>query len=85
MISSQEYRDQPADVIKVDPNIILAIHHLKNSLKFTVDCRHVYGHQDGKNKKKQDEKRDEEEEDFNFTKESESSILGPEDLVTDMF
>ena len=41
-------------MIKADADLILAIHHLKNNLKIPVDCRHMYGHQDGKNKKKQE-------------------------------
>ena len=63
-------------MIKADADLILAIHHLKNNLKFPVDCRHVYGHQDGKNKKKQ-EKRERalvEEQDGNlYETEAESS------------
>ena len=63
-------------MIKADADLILAIHHLKNNLKFPVDCRHVYGHQDGKNKKKQ-EKREralaEEREGNSYETEAESS------------
>ena len=49
-------------MIKADADIILAIHHLKNNLQFPVDCRFVYGHQDGKNKKKQEKREKELEE-----------------------
>ena len=43
-------------IIKADADLILAIHHLKKNLTFSVDCRHVYRHQDGKNKKKQEKR-----------------------------
>ena len=43
-------------MIKADADLILVIHHLKNNLNLPVDCRHVYGHQDGKNKKKQEKR-----------------------------
>ena len=59
MISNRETPTRTAGMIQADAGIILAVHHLKNKLQFPVDCRHVYGHQDGKNKKKQ-EKREQE-------------------------
>ena len=54
VISSREPPTRTWGMIKADTDLILAIHHLKNNLIFPVDCRHVYGHQDGKNKKKQE-------------------------------
>ena len=54
MISSREVPIRTGRMIKADADLILAIHHLKNNLKIPVDCRHMYGHQDGKNKKKQE-------------------------------
>ena len=49
---------------------------MKNNLKFPVDCRHVYGHQDGKNKKKQEKQEkalEEEREGHSHKTEAESS------------
>ena len=54
VISSREAPNRTWGKIKIDADLILAIHHLKNNLKFPVDCRHVYGHKDVKNKKKRE-------------------------------
>ena len=35
-------------------NLILAIHHLKSSIKYKVRCRHVYDHQDSKKGKEKE-------------------------------
>ena len=59
MIISQVIPIRLAEMIKADTDIILAFHQLKRNLQFLVDCKHVYGHQDGRNKNKQD-KRDKE-------------------------
>ena len=56
MISSREIATRTAGMIQAYADIILAIHHLKNNLQFPVDCMFVYGHQDGKNKKKQEKR-----------------------------
>ena len=56
VINSMEAPTRIGGMIKANADLILAIHHLKNNLKFSVDCRHMYGHQDGKNKKKQEKR-----------------------------
>ena len=43
-------------IIQTDAAIILARHYLKNELQSLVGWRHVYGYQDGKNKKKQEKR-----------------------------
>ena len=75
MISSWDPPNRPADMIKVDADIILAIHYLKSKLQFTVHYRHMYGHRDGKNKQKQGKRYEyeEEKEYFDYAMESESS------------
>ena len=61
---------------------------MKNELQFLVDCRHVYGHQDGKNKKKQ-EKREQElaekTEEFAHETKIESSKSEAETAVATVF
>ena len=59
MISSHDLPTRPAEMIKADVDIILAINYLKSNLQFLVDCKHMYGHHYGK-KKKEQEKRDKE-------------------------
>ena len=39
-------------MLDADAHLVLAIHTLKSKLPFPVDCRHVYGHQDDKKKRK---------------------------------
>ena len=56
VISSREIPTRTVGMIQADADIILVIHHLRNELQFPVDCRYVYGHQDGKNKKKQEKR-----------------------------
>ena len=36
----------PSNMLKVETDIILAIHHLKNRTPYQTRIRHVYGHQD---------------------------------------
>ena len=75
-------------MIKADADLILAIHHLKNNLKFPVDCRHVYGHQDRKNKKKQEDQEkalEEEQEGYSYKTEAESSESEVEVMMTKTF
>ena len=67
---------------------ILAIHHSRSNLQFPVDCRFVYGHQDGKYKKKQEERGkqlEEETEGFAYKTEAESSESEAETMMTNMF
>ena len=75
MISSRETPTRMARMIKADADITLAIHHLKSKLQFLMDCRHIYGHQDGKKKKKQ-RKREQDlaEERRGFVHETEAEI-----------
>ena len=40
------YPYRPTDMIEADKDLLLAIHHLKSTLTTTINCRHVYGHQD---------------------------------------
>jgi hypothetical protein len=48
----------PADMMKADADLVLAIHHLKSTLPFPVKCQHVYGHQDSKKRKKKEEEKE---------------------------
>ena len=88
MISSRDPLNKPSEMIKVDADIILVIYHLKSKLQLTVDCRHVYGHQDGKNRKEQeerDEEREEEKDDVDYAMESESSVSEAEEGAIEIF
>ena len=46
VIDTNETPNQPEDMIRAEVDLVLAIHKLKNIVKFKLDCRHVYGHQD---------------------------------------
>ena len=75
--SSQYIPTRPAGMIKVDAGNISAIHQLKSNLQFTVNCKHVYRHQNGKNKKKQekqDKELEEENEEFDYEMEAERTL-----------
>jgi hypothetical protein len=88
VISSMEAPTRPAGMSKADADIILAIHHLKSNPQFPVDCRHVYGHQDEKNRKKQenqDKELEEDNEGFNNETEAESRKSKAETETTNMF
>ena len=88
MISNRETPTRTAGMIQADAGIILAVHHLKNKLQFPVDCRHVYGHQDGKNKKKQEKREQElveETEGFAHEAEAEGSESKAETAMANMF
>jgi len=41
----------PRGMLLPDTDVILAIHYLKFRLPFLVNCRHVYGHQESRNRK----------------------------------
>ena len=51
----------PSAMIAPDADIVLAIHHLKSTIKYKTRCRHVYGHQDSSKGKKKKSKKDERE------------------------
>ena len=88
VISSREAPIITAGMIKADADLILAIHHLKNNLKFPVECRHVYGHQDGKDKKKQEKREKELEEElerYAYKTEVESSKSEAEAMMMKTF
>ena len=88
MISNQDLPTRLAKMIKADTDIILVIHHLKSNLQFPVDCKHVYGHQDGKHKKKQDKQDKElegENDELDYETEVESSISKAEEEMIEMF
>ena len=77
-----------AGTIKADADIILVIHHLKNNPQSTVDCRDMYQHQDGKNKKKQekhDMEREEEKDYFDYLTDSDNSVSEIEEGLINMF
>ena len=40
------YPYRPTDMIGADKDLVLAIHHLKSTLTTTINCQHIYGHQD---------------------------------------
>jgi hypothetical protein len=44
--------DGPSMMIKVEADIILAIHHLRNRFPFHTNIKHIYGHQDTKKPKR---------------------------------
>ena len=48
---SMNYPYRPTDMMGADIDLFLAIHHLKLKLTTTINCRHVYGHQDQGRKK----------------------------------
>ena len=88
MISSIEAPTRTAGMSRANADIILAIYHLKSNLQFPVECRHVYGHQDGKNKKKQEKREKESEEEmegFLYETEAESSESKAETAMTKIF
>ena len=48
---SMNFPYRPANMMGADTDLVLAIHYLKLKLTTTINCRHVYGHQDRGRKK----------------------------------
>ena len=55
VMNTEEAPYGASSTTRADADLVLAIHHLKQKLSYPVKCRHVYGHQDGKNKGKKKE------------------------------
>ena len=43
---SMNFPYRPTDMMGADTDLVLAIHYLKSKLTTTINCQHVYGHQD---------------------------------------
>ena len=45
VINSETRSTTPSTMIAPDADLVLAIHHLQSTIKYTVKCHHIYGHQ----------------------------------------
>ena len=56
VISCQDPPVTPRQMIAPDADVVLAIHHIRNRFPFHITFRHVYGHQDTRNRKQKEQK-----------------------------
>ena len=82
VISTEEEPYGAASMMHADADLRLAIHHLKKQLPFKFKCRHVYGHQDGKNKGKMNKKKKKQQNDLESQADSDTE---PTELVAGQF